>query len=1221
MSNIITSKTVKLIGLAVALMLVGMVFAAALPSTASAQAALTEAQISAILSLLQSFGADAATVSNVNSALRGQATTGTAASTSSVCPYTWSRNLTTGATGDDVMKLQKFLNSDSATMVATSGAGSSGNESSYFGPATKAAVAKFQNKYASEVLTPLGLSAGTGYFGASSRVKANALCSTAAAAPTTPATPTTPVVTPLGSGLTVSKNANQPANSLAPGSATRVPFTKVDLTASADGDVVVNSLVIERKGVAANTSFTGIVLMNEDGTLIGIEKTLNSSNQATIGTDFTIPAGTTKTVIVGGNMDTASNLSGESGEVPFLAVVAVNTAATVHGTLPIVGASHTVNSSLTIGSVTVQRGALDPGANQTKEVGITNYIFSGVKYTAGSAEDLTIKSVRWYQSGSATSDDLANVVTLLDGVSYPTVVSGRFYTTVFPDGGILMKKGFSKDISVRADIVNGSNRTIDFDIERRTDVHIVGNTYGFGVLLPFDSAAASADGADVNNVNNPYYDAAQVTISVGTMNVSSWTAGVPAQNVAINLNDQPIAGYSIDVKGEPISVGSMAFNFTLTGSAAALGMADVTNVTLIDSNGSVLAGPVDGTHATNNHETITLTDTVVFPVGITNVILKAKLGTDFVSDNTVQASTTPSTDFTTVTGQVTSNTITPSPASAVSGSTQTVKAGAFAVSVSAQPTARTIISGAKGFEFARYILDVTQSGEDIRVTTLPLYYDTSGTRTDLTNCKLHDGSATSAAALNTGSNVLNPTTSDTASSTTITFDGTGLTLAKGTSKTLSLRCDIKTGVTALYWWGIDGAATYTGASGVTSGQTIAEVFTDANGQVMTAAANGSYTVTNDTSVLFKAAQAAATDVVLAKYRFEAGATEDVDVKGIALALGNTASNTTNDLLGQKVSIWNGSTKVGEAQFGLGTNLDNATSTLSIPVRIPRSESVTLTVKGDLAPQDVNSSAGAFGSVVSVDYDGNNNGLNGNYATGADSGVTIDGTSGDTTANGTKIYRGLISVADVTPTYNSGQSLSAGSDLYAIRVTASAGRDVTLSAMSFGITTVGVHTVSGIQLFGPSGAVNATSIATSTSRVSGAGAGGTQERVRIEFDSTATDRVIPAGTHKDFRLQATTLTDLTANNTETLAVSLLSDTAESKDVQGFNSFFDANANLGPVDPLESSASTTDRFIWSPNSTTTLTAAAASDSAVDWTNSYGLPGFPSAGQDLQTRVFTH
>ena len=339
------------------------------------------------------------------------------------------------------------------------------------------------------VLTPVGLSAGTGYFGSTSRAKANSLCTVA-----TPGTPGTPVVVvPLGSGLTITKSANQPANSLAPGDAARVPFTKVDLTASSDGAVTVSSLVIERQGLAADTSFVGIVLLNENGTLIGIEKTLNSNHQATIGTEFTIPAGTTKTVIIAANMDTKANLGGEAGEVPSLAVIGVNTSATVNGSLPIVGASHTVNNSLSIGSVSdVARGGTDPGANQTKEVGLTGYVFSSIKLTAGSVEDVTLKSIRWYQSESASVDDTANVKTVVDGVEYPTVRDSRYYTTVFPSGGLLIKKGFNKDVSIKGDIRGGSNRKVDFDIDRRTDIHVVGNTYGFGIVPPFGAGTTGA---------------------------------------------------------------------------------------------------------------------------------------------------------------------------------------------------------------------------------------------------------------------------------------------------------------------------------------------------------------------------------------------------------------------------------------------------------------------------------------------------------------------------------------------------------------------------------------------------------------------------------------------------------------------------------------------------------------------------------------------------------
>lgn len=1152
-------------------------------------------------------------------------TTGGSSTRASVCPYTWSANLKVGSKGADVKALQQYLNSDSATMVASSGAGSSGNESMFFGPATKAAVMKFQEKYAADILTPVGLTKGTGTVGPGTRAKMNMLCATAPQPTPTPTPTPTPgpgptsttttatTTTPSGTGLTVAASASQPVNSLAPQNAARVPFTKIDLTASNDGDVTVTGVVVKRQGLGADTAFAGVVLMNADGTLIGIPKTLNSSSQVTVGDTFTISKGTTKTVIIGANM--AADTSGDSGETPSFAVVAINTSATVSGPLPIVGATHTVNSSLALGTVTVARGALDPGTSQSKNVGTRGYNFSSIKLTAGSAEDLTLTSIRWYQSGSAAPSDIGNVVTIIDGVSYPTVLSGsKYYTTIFPGTGLLIQKGFSKDITVAADINGGSLRTVIFNIDRRTDIDLIGQKYGYHITPPFGTGT-TANSSSFKTTDNPYYDASVVTVSAGTMNVSAWT-GVGAQNVAVNLSNQPLAGFTVDVKGEPISVGGMTFNFTLVGGAA-MGLGKITNVTLVDQNGAVLAGPKDGAGATTKSGTISLTDTVTFPVGITNVTLKGKLGTDFSTNDTISASTTPSTNFTTVTGQVTGNTITPNPTSAVSGPTMTVKAGALTVTVSSQPTARTVIAGAKQFEFARYIFDAGQSGEDVRITSIPLYYaPTTGARTDLTNCQLFDFAAATSTSLTTGSNVKNPSASDTASSTSLTFDGSGMTVAKGTARTLSLKCDVSTAATGAYHWGIDAAqnAAFTGVTGLSSGQTVNELFNSSSGQQMTVAAAGTYTVTSDSSVLYKVAQAGASGVTIAKFKFEASTSEDLDLKQVALKLANTASSAPSDLAGQKMTLWadagtqawvggvlttlSAPTKIGDVQFGLSSP-NNATSTLSSAVRVTKGNVVTLTVKGDLAPQDfIQGRPGAF---VSVTYDGGNNGLNGNYATGADSGSTIAGTSGDATTNGFRVYRAILTIADVTTT----TKLVAGSDLYIIQVSAASGRDVTMRAMSFNVTSIGLTASPTYQLFSDNGAVNATAVSTSSTG-----------RLRINFDDTSVDRIIAAGTSKTYRLRTSALSGLSPNTTVTLTVFLLGD-------QGApTGLVTAGTDMAQVATLEGAgnASTSDRFIWSPNSTTTSAATTANNTRLDWVNGYGLPGYPGIGQDFAARNFT-
>jgi peptidoglycan hydrolase-like protein with peptidoglycan-binding domain len=113
----------------------------------------------------------------------------------------YSNNLGIGSRGDDVLALQKELTLDGETVPATG----------YFGPLTAAAVTTLQEKYATDVLTPLGLSRGTGYFGSSTRMMLNSLGTSHCVIPNESNTTSTapiivgiaPTSSPIGGSVTI----------------------------------------------------------------------------------------------------------------------------------------------------------------------------------------------------------------------------------------------------------------------------------------------------------------------------------------------------------------------------------------------------------------------------------------------------------------------------------------------------------------------------------------------------------------------------------------------------------------------------------------------------------------------------------------------------------------------------------------------------------------------------------------------------------------------------------------------------------------------------------------------------------------------------------------------------------------------------------------------------------------------------------------------------------
>src|SRR3989344_2757532 len=120
-----------------------------------------QAQIQALLAQIAALQSHIATINNTS------------------C-YTFTRDLSMGSRGDDVRALQVFLN-NKGYLVAMTGAGSEGNETTTFGSLTRTALARHQ--------TGAGIAPAVGYFGPTTRAHVHSTCT-----PTTPPPP--PLTTP-----------------------------------------------------------------------------------------------------------------------------------------------------------------------------------------------------------------------------------------------------------------------------------------------------------------------------------------------------------------------------------------------------------------------------------------------------------------------------------------------------------------------------------------------------------------------------------------------------------------------------------------------------------------------------------------------------------------------------------------------------------------------------------------------------------------------------------------------------------------------------------------------------------------------------------------------------------------------------------------------------------------------------------------------------------------
>lgn len=780
-------------------------------------------------------------------------------------------------------------------------------------------------------------------------------------------------------GLSIALASDTPAAASVPKGAADVSFTKVNFTAGA-ADATITGLKVTRSGLGIDANLSAIKLF-VDGVQRGTSQSLGSVHQATFtlsSNPIVVSAGTTKAVILAADIAVATAF--DQHILGIALATDITTTATISGTFPVNGnVMSLVNTS--IGTATISGGPLNPGSS-SGDVGIdpaaVGFRFSQIRIAAGSVEPLVIDQITAIKNGTAANTDVKNIELYNDtsGASLGTVTglnsNGK---AVFSSLNLTVAKGAYVELSIKAEMAGGSGRTIGFDVHDGTSFAgmIKGGTFNFGITPTFTSTTAFCDTGVTD------YTCQRQTINQGYLTVSKSALAPATGKVPVGGTGVSLMAFDFTVAGEPINVTSTIVTYTTadgSGAAASAKRTSVTNFTLAKADGTILAGPKDGSTAnvTAGAETLTITDGYTLPIGTTVVYAKANLATTMEATNTIivsmavtaitaKGANSGKTTYTTSTGT------TVPPATAITGNTMTLQGPVLAITTVATPIAGSMVVNAQDQVFAYLDLDASAGGENIRVSAVKVT-DTLGgggtLYTGLNNLELWgDPDNTDATVVNQRLVTSNSTATN-ANEVTFTFQ-TPIVVSKTAISRLTLKADVTT------VWDSDGGAvadTQTfkvnvggdvTAIGATTGNTATKSVTGL-GQAQTLQQSGTLKV-EKAADMPSAAQIVSSSMAneVMKYKFTTQY-EPVDVTTISLFCSNTAEGGVNCNLGNvaKIYVYADGVLVGNTN---GYTLD-ATGTASVVLDsgtlvIPKDSYKTITLKIDLPDKtQVTTSSGA-----------------------------------------------------------------------------------------------------------------------------------------------------------------------------------------------------------------------------------------------------------------------
>ena len=839
-------------------------------------------------------------------------------------------------------------------------------------------------------------------------------------------------VTPATGGLSVGIASGTPASSsLAAGASAN--FTKITLTPSAGATVSITQILVTRGALSADADVQNVKMLRaSDGVQVGgtaggfnaLHKAqifFSPALQISTPTDFYLRAGLVALAVLGNTVTLGINTNADI----------ISNATSVTGA-PIAG-----NPMTTIWLAT---GAIDitqfgSVTNSTPDVNDVNVIVNQFQLTAGATEDVWIEQISVLRTGTAAADDTVNIE-LWNDTANATVGTVASWTdnraTWNFNPPLKLGQGGNVRFTVRLDIIDGSGLTVNCDIVDGADVLVIarGDLYSY-YLTPTNSGAWGGQGA-----------AAQV-INPGALTIAKSASSAPTGFIAI-ADSQTIGTWDFTVLGEDMRISALSIDLDGTIVEAT----QESNARIYDENGNIAAGPIDSSAdgAVALDRELDFTQTFVAITGVHKYTLKLRIDAGTVDGNTLTTTITAA-------GDVTARGIRTNvaPVAVIGGAAlnvQTVRAAALVVTTLTQPAVRSIVPNMRDFIFSTHSLDASGSGEDVLVTAARFNINITDTGADSvpTTVDTVQGATVWAdltAANSARGDVFETQLTNPTDPTSVVADAdelinmpftTTLTIAKGTfvkiafvgnvpatlvatgnaADTVAVPLDVTNG------GGVDNDVT---AVGKDTGTNIDPIPVNAGAAAMIFAANGTLTVTIDSSSpLASILVGGAPKQKISVFRFAADNVENIEIDEGIFGLATTNWTGADD-----VAKWwaysnrdgNGNLVAGEGVL-LGTSASTSATQFTITVpdgtsTVPANGYALVTIYADVSSVDEvgvqngdNIEVGADGANPDTEIDG----------TGRSSGAPINPVMGaDIDAATHRIMKSklTITVAATSPT--------------------------------------------------------------------------------------------------------------------------------------------------------------------------------------------------------------